>query len=98
MSMVIKVHHLYQSSSPKIPGRQIPIRFRVDGNQFTTPLISLFLVFNYWLCYVVLQMCILKKKSHLKSSYSASWGPITVEEFVIILLYYFICPMLQIQI
>ena len=52
-----KVHYLYQSSSPKIPGRQISIRFRVDGNRFTTPLIS---VLNYWLCYVVLQMCILK--------------------------------------
>ena len=61
----------------------------MDGNQFTTPLI---LVLNYWLCYVVLQMCILKKTSLLKSSYSASWGliPITVEEFCnyIALLFY----------
>ena len=39
-----------------------------------------------------------KKQKHLKSSYSVSWGPITFEEFVIILLYYFICPLLQIQI
>ena len=23
---------------PKIPGRQIPIKFRVDGKKFTTPL------------------------------------------------------------
>ena len=31
-----------------------------------------------------------EKKSHLKSSYSASWGPITVEEFCnyIALLFY----------
>ena len=87
LPMVIKVHYLYQTSSPKIPGRQIPIRFRVHGNQFTTPL---FLVLNYWLCYVGLQMFILKKTSHLKSSYSASWGPITVEEFCnyIALLFY----------
>ena len=40
MPMVIKVHYLYQSSSPKIPGREIPIRLRVDGNKFTTPLFS----------------------------------------------------------
>ena len=35
-------------------------------------------------------MSILKKTSHLKSSYSASWGPITVEEFCnyIALLFY----------
>ena len=35
-------------------------------------------------------MCILKKKSHLNSSYSASWVPITVEEFCnyIALLFY----------
>ena len=85
MQMVIKVHYLYQSSIPKIPGWQIPIRFRVDGNQFTTPL---FLVLNYWLCYVVLQMYILKKKtSHLKSSYSASWGPITVCNYIALLFY-----------
>ena len=71
MQMVI-----YQSSSPKIPGWQILIRFRVDGNQFTTPLISLFSG-----CYVVLQMCILKKTSHLKSSYSASWSIIVGEQF-----------------
>ena len=35
-------------------------------------------------------MCILKETSHLKSSYSASWVPITVEEFCkyIALLFY----------
>ena len=37
----------------------------MDGNQFSIPLISLF-----YCCYVVLQMCILKKTSHLKSSYT----------------------------
>ena len=39
-------------------------------------------------------MCIWKKNSHLKSSYSASWSIIVV----IIFLYYFICSVLQIQI
>ena len=35
-------------------------------------------------------MSILKKTSHLKSSYNASWGPITVAEFCnyIALLFY----------
>ena len=35
-------------------------------------------------------MCILKKTSHLKLTYCASWGPITVEEFCnyIALLFY----------
>ena len=60
----------------------------MDGNPFTTPLISLFLVLNYWLCGFT--NVYLKKTSHLKSSYSASCGPITVEEFCnyIALLFY----------
>ena len=65
--------------------RQIPIRFRVAGNQFTTPLISLFVMSNYWLCYVYFE-----KNFTFESSYSASWGPITVGEFCnyIALLFY----------
>ena len=46
----------------RVPGPQLPIRSRVDGSQFTTPIdfFRLFLVLNYWWSYVVLQMYILK--------------------------------------
>ena len=74
MPMVIKVHYLYQSSSSKIPGQQIPIRFRVDGNQFTTPLISFFLCWTIG-CVVWFYKCVFwKTTSYLMSSYIASWG------------------------
>ena len=39
----------------RVPGPQLPIRSRVDGSQFTTPIdfFRLFLVMNYWWSYVV---------------------------------------------
>ena len=48
----------------RVPGPQLPIRSRVEGSQFTTPidLFRFFLVMNYWESYMVLQMYILKKK------------------------------------
>ena len=62
----------------------------MDGNQFTTPLIPLFF-FSVELLAVLCGFtnAYFEKKLHM-SSYSASWVPITVEEFCnyIALLFY----------
>ena len=61
---------------------KLPIKFRIDGQKYTTPLISLD-------CFIYLELlsklCFFtnlyfENTSHLKPSYGTSWTPIIVTE------------------